>query len=368
MKVLFVVDIVTDYRITFFDKINSSLNGELMVVNSSQGNNDGRPETQQKMAFPHRSLIKKKINILGFTFYYYQGLRKLLKEYRPDKVVIPGEIARLSNWLIIFNSLLYNYKIVIWACHWLPDSGIRLTIKKLIYKRLYLNAIHILSYSSKAKQSIVELIGDKVAITVCHNALDNDLLLNQKASYSSFDENLLSNKGSKTIVLYVGAMRHDKKVKMLIESYLNSDFSQDNSELWLVGDGPALQELKSLYESSDRVVFWGREIERANSFFAAADLFVLPGIGGLALNQAMYWKTPCVVYQADGTEEDLIIDAENGYYFDGSENDLTRVINKYKNDMPEQKNKLAINAHKLVNEDINLEKMVSIFLNTLSKL
>jgi glycosyltransferase involved in cell wall biosynthesis len=49
-----------------------------------------------------------------------------------------------------------------------------------------------------------------------------------------------------------------------------------------------------------------------NAYFQTADLFVLPGTGGLAVQQAMANALPVVVAQGDGTQDDLVR-PENGW-------------------------------------------------------
>jgi len=87
--------------------------------------------------------------------------------------------------------------------------------------------------------------------------------------------------------------------------------------LWLVGDGPDRMELERHAQALGitRCRFFGRIIDGVDKFFAAADFFVLPGIGGLAFNQAMFWGTPCIGSEADGTENDLVIDGRTGRRF-----------------------------------------------------
>ena len=45
---------------------------------------------------------------------------------------------------------------------------------------------------------------------------------------------------------------------------------------------------------------------RETAHFAGADLFVLPGTGGLAVQEAMSYALPVIVAKGDGTQEDLV--------------------------------------------------------------
>jgi glycosyltransferase involved in cell wall biosynthesis len=56
----------------------------------------------------------------------------------------------------------------------------------------------------------------------------------------------------------------------------------------------------------------------------AADLFVLPGPGGLSINQAMAYGLPVVVWGGDGTERDLLQAGEAGFVVDSYTDLLAR--------------------------------------------
>jgi glycosyltransferase involved in cell wall biosynthesis len=59
-------------------------------------------------------------------------------------------------------------------------------------------------------------------------------------------------------------------------------------------------------------------INGVGRFFDAADIFVLPGTGGLAINEAMAHGLPVVTARADGSAEDLVTDGVNGYVLEES--------------------------------------------------
>jgi glycosyltransferase involved in cell wall biosynthesis len=61
------------------------------------------------------------------------------------------------------------------------------------------------------------------------------------------------------------------------------------------------------------VVFAGQIVEGVGPYFDGADLLVLPGTGGLALNEAMAHGLPVVSGYADGSADDLVQDGVNGF-------------------------------------------------------
>lgn len=84
--------------------------------------------------------------------------------------------------------------------------------------------------------------------------------------------------------------------------------------LLIVGDGPEREALESLakeiYQSAEFIgAKHGAELK---PYFEQADLFVLPGTGGLAVQEAMSYGLPVIVAKGDGTQDDLVRDG-NGW-------------------------------------------------------
>ena len=89
---------------------------------------------------------------------------------------------------------------------------------------------------------------------------------------------------------------------------------ESKPRLVIVGDGPERAKLESLakevYPSAEFVgTKHGAEL---TPYFAEADLFVLPGTGGLAVQEAMAHGLPVIVAKGDGTQDDLVR-AGNGW-------------------------------------------------------
>jgi glycosyltransferase involved in cell wall biosynthesis len=108
----------------------------------------------------------------------------------------------------------------------------------------------------------------------------------------------------------------------------------------------------------------GDELE---PYYAMADLFVLPGTGGLAVQQAMAHGLPVVVAQGDGTQDDLVR-ARNGWQvIPGSLDSLVGALTTALADIPRLR-LMGSESYRIVAEEINLEKMVGSFVTALNEL
>ena len=96
-----------------------------------------------------------------------------------------------------------------------------------------------------------------------------------------------------------------------------------------------------------------------------ADLFVLPGTGGLAVQQAMSYGLPVVVAEADGTQQDLVRPSNGWVVQPGDLTGLSSVLRVALSDV-EHLRQLGAASYRIVSEEINLEVMVKVFLQSLS--
>jgi glycosyltransferase involved in cell wall biosynthesis len=140
-------------------------------------------------------------------------------------------------------------------------------------------------------------------------------------------------------------------------------------ELTIVGDGPALPGLQQLARDIyPQVEFAGAvhgpALER---YFSAADLFALPGTGGLAVQQAMGHGLPVIVAEGDGTQDDLVR-PENGWQVPA--NDITALQNALRealSDIPRLR-RMGSQSLRIVRDEFNIEAMVAGFVAALASI
>ena len=140
-------------------------------------------------------------------------------------------------------------------------------------------------------------------------------------------ERALEYKGGTPEVLFIGRLQPRKRVDILLQACAALP-PELQPHLVVIGDGPDRGRLESMaWEIYPRAVFTGaKHGEALEPYFASADLFVLPGTGGLAVQQAMAHTLPVIVGVADGTQSELVRE-ENGWVLaDGSPQTLTNIL------------------------------------------
>ena len=107
--------------------------------------------------------------------------------------------------------------------------------------------------------------------------------------------------------------------------------------------------------------------EELKPYFEEADLFVLPGTGGLAVQEAMSYGLPIIVAQGDGTQDDLVR-PENGWQI--PPDDLDALISTMKDALSDvaRLRKMGEESYRIVKEEINTGRMVETFVTALNTL
>jgi glycosyltransferase involved in cell wall biosynthesis len=172
----------------------------------------------------------------------------------------------------------------------------------------------------------------------------------------------------KPTVLFVGRLQARKRLDLLLRAC--SNLPKDiQPRLVIVGDGPARSELQSLaFQLYPQAEFIGaRHGREAEPYFKAADLFVLPGTGGLAIQQAMAFALPVIVARGDGTQDDLVR-SENGWQIPAD--DLPALTAALRMALADAKKlrQMGAASFRIVSEEINVQKMVQAFVTALNDL
>jgi glycosyltransferase involved in cell wall biosynthesis len=168
-------------------------------------------------------------------------------------------------------------------------------------------------------------------------------------------------------ILFVGRLQARKRLDILFKAC--AELPDDvQPEIVIVGDGPAEAEFQSLA----RIIFPRTEFVGARygheltPYFAAADLFVLPGTGGLAAQQAMTFGLPLIVAKGDGTQDDLVR-PENGWQVSpGDQTALTTALQDALSDV-DRLRAMGQESFRIVTEEINLEAMTTNFVNAINQ-
>lgn len=167
--------------------------------------------------------------------------------------------------------------------------------------------------------------------------------------------------------LFVGRLQARKRIDQLLQACAALPEALQ-PDLWIVGDGPARGSLESMAAAVyPATVFTGAlhgpDLEAR---FRQADLFVLPGTGGLAVQQAMAYGLPVIVAQGDGTQDDLVRTAEdpapaNGWRIPPGDLAALQAALLEALQSPQRLRRFGAESYRIVSAEINLEALVAAF-------
>ncbi|MEN8172487.1 MAG: glycosyltransferase [Chloroflexota bacterium] len=168
-------------------------------------------------------------------------------------------------------------------------------------------------------------------------------------------------------ILFVGRLQARKRLDILIRACAATPESS-KPRLIIVGDGPARSEYQALaQEIFPQAAFVGAvHGDALEPYFAAADLFALPGTGGLAVQQAMTHGLPVIVAQGDGTQDDLVRPGNGWQVPPGDEAVFTETLHGALSDIPRLR-RMGAESYRIVRDEINLEMMVGAFIGVLNQ-
>lgn len=167
-------------------------------------------------------------------------------------------------------------------------------------------------------------------------------------------------------VLFVGRLQARKRVDLLLEACAAA---QIPVRLTVVGDGP----VREILESQARQMFPGASflghLEGAplEAAYRKADLLVLPGTGGLAVQEAMAHQLPVVVGKGDGSQTDMVR-PENGWCLTKVDADNLRRILELAASDRNRLNRMGEESLRIVRDEVNIDRMVEVFVQVLNRL
>lgn len=316
-RVVFVFDRVMHYHRDTLNALQSRLLAcgvEFHLLSSQdQPGAKGRVADGGRLGDWHRFYRLSEYQLGGFTLRMQHGLAALVRQIRPDVIVSMAHSGALSEWWLHAYAAKTGARTVAWQCGYEYNPG---RLKRWVLARFVPRFSFHLCYHSNARQYALRHGARPEQTLVMHNTINEGKIV--AGDRAAAREQLLAKHpqlaGAK-IVLYVGAVLEEKNLdKVFTALTLLSDVAL---KFVIVGDGPYLETLRSRYAGRGDWLAVGKVIDGVGGYFDAADVFVLPGTGGLAINEAMAHRLPVISGYADGSADDLVVDGQTGFRIDG---------------------------------------------------
>lgn len=166
-------------------------------------------------------------------------------------------------------------------------------------------------------------------------------------------------------ILFVGRLQARKRIDLLLQVCAGLP-PEIRPNLTVVGDGPERAALQTLAtDIYPQAVFTGHKTgSDLDPYFRAANLFVLPGTGGLAMQQAMSTGLAVVVAEGDGTQSNLVTPVNGWQIIPGDRADLERVLRLAAADLPALI-RMGAESYRIVHDEINIDRMADVFVQAI---
>lgn len=339
------------YRAPFFDLLASRCDGGMSLFSGLPRPNEGITTTDRLQVANYK--MGKNIHLFSGSLYfcYQQGLMNWLKEWNPDALIVEANPRYLATSSAVNWMHAHDKPVIGWGLGFPSHAGRGAGVRANFLGQF--DAM--IAYSQRGADEYANLGFPLDNIFVAHNSVSPSPTWELPARPSTFD--------SQPVILFVGRLQPRKNVDLLIGACAEIQ----NVRLVIVGDGPerdALEELAAeIFPSAE---FAGaKHGEELKAYFTEADLFVLPGTGGLAVQEAMSYGLPVIVAQGDGTQDDLVR-SENGWQVPPDDFDALVAAMKEALADAARLRSMGAESFRIVKEEINIENMADVFVTALN--
>lgn len=349
------------YRAPFFDHLSAAFGGGLSVF-------AGQPRAEEAVIpaekletaryYPARNLH------LGSTRWplymcWQANLLRWLQEWEPDALVVEANSRNISTWRALSWMRARGRPVIGWGLG-LPQGAGELQSLRMPGRLRFLRAFDaMIAYSRQGAEEYCRLGYRPEQVFVAPNAATPRPSGPPPSRPSAFE--------GRPRVLFVGRLQARKRVDLLLHACASLPPGLQ-PELTVIGDGPARAELEELARQVYPTARFPGALrgEALRPYFTQADLFVLPGTGGLAVHEAMAHGLPVIVAEGDGTQDDLVRPGNGWLVQPGSQEALDGALAQALSD-PERLRKMGAESFRIVSEEVNFEVMAGVFVRAVEQ-
>ena len=361
--------VVPEYRVGVFRKIARLPETDLTLISGSQLPVD--------VGFAHRYVRALRLSFAGREAFFHPSIIFDAIRGRYDVVVVEGSTRMLSSVLLALLSPVLRTRVVWWTSMWQPNGGVRRPtgLKGWVTRQALKRSRSVITYGEQAARLASQLGTLRERIVVAHNSLDTTELRDAENVWRSDPQRLVGLRDAYRlaggpIILFVGRLIREKRIADLLQAVrrLRSMLPDVRPIVVVVGEGADRGRAEQIAAELQLDVRFVGELRDPNAlcgFFLVSDALVLPGSGGLAIMQALFYGLPVIAAAGagDGTEFDLIEHGVNGYLFEpGNQGQLADCLVHVLTASEGHRKKMQAAARAVVSERVNEKRLAASFL------
>ncbi len=367
MNVVFIFDRVCHYHkplfISLSKKNTDQKNNFILLSGQPTFADSGRVGLATKVIDNEFNYLFREFKLSSFTIRHQSGIVNLLKKIKPDIVISPSHVGNITIWALMRLKKTLGFKLVAWQCGYEFNPS---KIKDFILSRFIRGFDYHLAYHTNAAKYAIKYGAKENQVTIVHNTIDESLIsICPKSEAKNQIEMKYPVVKGKKILLFVGAILKEKRLDLVLDAV--DQLKRDDYIFMIVGDGQHMPVLKDLCLNRKNIILTGSIVDGVGVYFDAADIFILPGTGGLAINEAMAHSLPIISGYADGSADDLVIHRSNGYRIGDSALEIVNYLTElFDND--DLREKMGLKSRDMITSKfsfINFIERVNTSLNSL---
>lgn len=312
-KLLYVQPVLTGYRLPVIDALRAAF--ELKIAADPADHRLGHPEVDVPELDPTST-----VKIFGGKLLFQHRLFTQIARFRPDAVLIFGNVRYLSLW-----STLILCRVLRIRC-WVHGQGLyrypRVSLfRAFIYRCAVALSTGYICYTELSRKTLLRIKCPTKKLYVALNSLSLPFLV--QPGEKSFSE-----EG----ILFVGRLRAGVELELLLDAVKQLRSEGLDIVVHVIGDGPARVNLQKIYNGPG-VKWYGamHDSEAITAVSRRCRVGCYPGAAGLSVVHFFSLSLPPIVdsYMPRhmGPEPSYVEDGINGFTFSSSmQNDLAVVL------------------------------------------
>ena len=287
-------------------------------------------------------------------FCYQGGLTAWLYDFDPDVLILEANPRYLSAPQAIRWARRRGRGLIAWGLG-APRGNTWIDLmQRAAWQRFLAQFDTLIAYSAQGAQEYASLGFPQERIIVAPNAVS------PRPTWP-FPQRPAFDQQDPPVILAVGRLQARKRIDLLLQACAALP-APLQPQVWIVGDGPERGALEALARQIyPQARFWGALFGAdLETLFRQAHLFVLPGTGGLAVQQAMSYGLPVIVAEADGTQGSLVRPQTGWLIRPGDLDMLVQTLTEALQSATRLQT-MGAAAYQIIQTDINLEAMLAAF-------
>jgi len=372
IKVLFVTNIISPYRIPLFNKLHEveALKLKVVALAEKEENREWQLARNQ-IRFNYQILPGWHAFLWGkeLPIHLNWGLLRALLRHDPDVVITSGYDA-LAYWEAFLYSKVFKKKFILWNGTTLLSTrttgGFIGQVKRFIIR----GADRYVTYGTKAAEYLESLGAPSDRIHIGVNTVDMQWFRDRSQEIRAEAKyELRRSHYPRVLLLFVGQLIPRKGLRQLL--YALSKLNDPDIGLMVVGSGPEERSLRGLCEELGvQNVYWEgfHQQNELPYYYSLSDVLVLPSteeVWGLVVNEALASGLYVLCSNRAGSAYDLIREGFNGRTFEPHDVDqLAGLIRETKEQIKDVRaRREAVSEHAC--REFSIERSAKAFLDAI---